>query len=96
MTTSKKTALEALEIANKVRHERAKVLNRFREGEVSFEYVLNHEYTQTATIYRVMIKRKRQGRKRVRNLLTRHRIPEGRLVRDLTERQREELLEAWS
>lgn len=86
-------ALDALELANKIRRHRAKVYGRINAGEMTLREVFDDPVMEHATIYKVLLKKKHWGKQRVRRLLSRLVISESRQLMALSERQKEAIIE---
>lgn len=91
--------LQAFQLANEVRIERGKQRRLLRAGEITFAQALEHPAMQTMTVFALLVCQHRWGRQRALLLLRsfdRYPLSESKQVRELTDRQRSELLWAMS
>lgn len=91
--------MDALAGANVVRLERAQQRRLLRTGEITLAEALEHPAMQSMTVFNLLICQHRWGRDRAQRLLRsfdRYPVSESKRVRELTDRQRAELLWAMS
>lgn len=87
--------LEALQRANGIRTERAKLKELLRKGEVCLHEVLSDppEYLHTAKVFDLIMAVPKYGRVKTTRVLERCRVSPSKTVIGLTPRQRRELVE---
>lgn len=90
--------LEALKVANTVRQQRAEIKQALRSGNASIRelMVAPPDFLLTAQLSEILLAVPGYGQVRVDRLLKRHRISPRKAIGTLSERQRQELAEAFS
>ena len=86
-------AVNALELANKTRLGRYELRVGLKAGTITLAEAFADEWAQGATVASILKAQRRWGDDRVRRTLTRVPMTEAKLVKDLTPRQRNKLLE---
>jgi hypothetical protein len=87
--------LDALDRANAVRTERAKLKRELKAGRATIDRLLNDPppFVETAKVFDMLLAVPKYGRVKVNKILTQCRISPSKTIGGLSQRQREELVE---